>query len=513
MKYYVNIYKVAFSVKIFAFKLLPRTNGSFLVICSHKHFTYMRNGIFLILACILSALAAVFIYQQIAPPVERVVYQTVQPTLAKIEHQNEPGIPTNYVSSAPTNFIDAAKKVTSSVVNIRAIEESSYNFWGSGADGGSTGSGVIISDDGHIVTNNHVISDGDRLEVTLHDKRKFDAKVVGSDSSTDLALIKIEGVDMPHLVFGNSDSVQIGEWVLAVGNPFNLASTVTAGIVSAKGRSINILDDQYSIESFIQTDAAVNPGNSGGALVNTKGDLVGINTAIMTRSGRYEGYSFAIPANLARKIVSDLKEYGIVQRGILGVEIRNVDQEISEELGLGVLHGILISRVNSMSGAEEAGLESGDVIIEINKIAVQSIPELQEQVARFRPGNKINIGYIRDGKKAQTDVVLKTKANSTAILSSNDYDYLEEIGFEVRDLTRKEIRSFSARGAKVISIVNNSIISNTNMDPGFIITEVNGQMINNVEQLLRLIVEAEERIVMKGFYENYPDQYVYAFVK
>jgi S1-C subfamily serine protease len=232
-----------------------------------------------------------------------------------------------FLSSAPTNFTAAAEAITSSVVNIKAATSGgSDNFWNDGVMGASTGSGVIISNDGYIVTNNHVVADAKDIQVTLDDKREFRANIVGTDPSTDLAVLKIEAQRLVPVSFGNSDSIRVGEWVLAVGNPFNLESTVTAGIVSAKGRSINILEEEYSIESFIQTDAAVNPGNSGGALVNTNGELVGINTAIITKSGRYEGYSFAIPVNLAMKVIRDLINYKVVQRGFLGVEINDLSK-------------------------------------------------------------------------------------------------------------------------------------------------------------------------------------------
>ncbi|RMF27459.1 MAG: protease Do, partial [Bacteroidetes bacterium] len=263
------------------------------------------------------------------------------------EEQTPPPPATVHVVEMPDDFVNTSELVMPTVVNINT------STWGGRRFAG--GSGVLVSPDGYIITNRHVIEGGSQIEVTLFDKRTFGARLVGTDPYTDLALLKIQGHGLPSIRFGDSDEVRVGEWVLAVGNPFNLASTVTAGIVSAKGRNINILQSTYSIESFIQTDAAVNPGNSGGALVNTRGELVGINTAIMSESGAYEGYSFAIPSNLVRKVVEDLREFGVVKRAVLGVSIMDVDDHIAEELKLPSVAGVYIRQVNAGSGAEEAG--------------------------------------------------------------------------------------------------------------------------------------------------------------
>ena len=278
----------------------------------------MKNLGIILFVSLLSAFIAIAAYRYFEKPREVIIRESSPAMYTNYSDQLlSSNVQRKFLSSSPTNFIKAAEAVTPAVVNIKTSSED-YGFWSSSSYGGSSGSGVIISPDGYIVTNNHVIEDGRKIEVTLNNKRKYDAKLLGIDNSTDLALLKINAKQLAYLPFGNSDSIRVGEWVLAVGNPFNLASTVTAGIVSAKGRSIDILEDNYRVESFIQTDAAVNPGNSGGALVNTNGELVGINTAIITRSGRYEGYSFAIPANLARKVISDIKDFGVVQRAIIG---------------------------------------------------------------------------------------------------------------------------------------------------------------------------------------------------
>lgn len=466
---------------------------------------------------LLSAILAVFIYRYFEEP-KIIIREVPQAKYTKFDEHGDPFSGTSqrkYISSSPTDFTTAAHAVTPAVVNIKSLTKDS-DFWTWNASfGASSGSGVIISSDGLILTNNHVIEDGEKIEVTLNDKREFKARVIGIDTSTDLALIKVEDEkarNLPHLTFGNSDSLAVGEWVLAVGNPFELESTVTAGIVSAKGRNIDILDDAYSIESFIQTDAAVNPGNSGGALVNTNGELIGINTAIITRSGRYEGYSFAIPANLARKVVRDLKDFGEVQRGILGVGIEQVDSQLAEELGLKSIAGIHINRITPESGADDAGLSRGDVIVAINGIKTNTMPELQEQVGRYRPGNTISLEYIRAGKKKRTKVTLKNKSNGVELTNKTDGDdVLKNLGFDVRNLTTSEERRLRISGVKVVSIHRDSKIERTNMDPGFIITKMDNTTINNIEDLLEILKIASGKVMLEGVYENYPGEYYYAF--
>lgn len=288
------------------------------------------------------------------------------------------------------DFRSISSSVTPAVVNIVSRLATGSRL--------SSGSGVIISSGGYIITNNHVIQDASIIDVTLNNRSTYTAEVIGKDPQTDLALIKIEEINLQPLSYANSDLVDVGEWVLAVGNPFNLASTVTAGIVSAKARNINILPGSYAVESFIQTDATVNPGNSGGALVNTKGQLIGINTAIITESGISEGYSFAIPSNLVKKVIGDLMRYGEVQRAILGVQIDEVTAEVAADKRLPKVAGVLIRNVTEGGGASESGLKAGDVIISINGVPTPSIPELQEQIARYNPGDRISLGYYRSGR-------------------------------------------------------------------------------------------------------------------
>jgi Do/DeqQ family serine protease len=375
------------------------------------------------------------------------------------------------------------------------------NLWERQRFAQSTGSGVIISPDGFIVTNHHVIDKSSTIKVTLNNKKEFEARLIGSDPSTDLALLKIDSRDLPFLVFGNSDSLQIGEWVLAVGNPFRLESTVTAGIVSAKGRNINILDADYPIESFIQTDAVVNPGNSGGALVNSLGELVGINTAIITQSGKYEGYSFAVPSNLVQKVVYDLREYGRVQRGLLGVSIANVSSEQAKEFLLPAVNGVVLQRVSPGGAADLAGLKRNDVLVAVNGVATSTVPELQEIVGRYRPGDTLNVQYYRRGEVQNAKVILKNPFVTT----------LADIGFELRDFTLDELKSMNKKGVLVVSIYKGSRIERTNMDPGFVITKVNDKTVETVEQVIKEIRNSRKRVVLEGFYKRYPGEYYYAF--
>ncbi len=308
--------------------------------------------------------------------------------------------PRELINNVLPDFTAVSKEITNSVVNITAF--------GSTGNKVSSGSGVIVSNDGHIVTNFHVIEEGVRYEITFANKRSLAASLTGVDRNTDIALLKVTGTGFRAIAFGNSDLSQVGEWVLAVGNPFDLNSTVTAGIISAKARNINILQDTYAVESFIQTDAVVNPGNSGGALVNTRGELVGINTAIISESGGYEGYSFAIPSNLVKKVISDIRDYGKVKRAVLGVRIAEINDKIAAEAKLPSVEGVYITSVTRGSSAYDAGLRFGDVIININGAKVNSMSELQEQVALFRPGDRISLEFYREGKKHRADnVVLK----------------------------------------------------------------------------------------------------------
>ncbi|MBX2930153.1 MAG: Do family serine endopeptidase [Saprospiraceae bacterium] len=474
----------------------------------------MKKYIFLAATYLVSSMSGALIYRLFDEPREVVIREDSSARYAATlgEDPLDEVRPRTFLSASPTEFTGAAGAATPAVVNIRTMQKGrNFHFWGEGVNT-ATGSGVILSADGLIVTNNHVIEGADRIEITLNDKREFEAEVIGVDPSTDLALLRIKAANLPFMPFGNSDSLRVGEWVLAVGNPFNLESTVTAGIVSAKGRSIDILEGQDRIESFIQTDAAVNPGNSGGALVNSNGELIGINTAIITRSGRYEGYSFAVPANLVRKVIRDLRDYGTVQRGLLGVFIENLNSRQAEALGLESVEGVLITRVSPGGAAEEAGMRKGDVIIRINNVKTRTLSEMQEQVGRFRPGNVLSVEYIREGKANQAKVILKNKTNDTALVTARDESMLRDLGFELRSLTREERRRLGVNGLKVISVYRDTKIEKTNMEPGFVITRVNGKSLSALEELTAAISGATGKILLEGIYENYSETYYYSFI-
>ena len=381
----------------------------------------------------------------------------------------------------------------------------------------ATGSGVIVSKDGYIVTNNHVVENADDVEVMMNNNKSYKAKIIGRDADTDLALVKVEASDLPAINFANSDSVLIGEWVMAVGNPFNLQSTVTAGIVSAKGRNINLIGNEgqkpnsTAIESFIQTDAAVNPGNSGGALVNVSGELVGINTAIASPTGSYAGYSFAVPSNIVKKVIFDLQKYGVSQRGFLGVTIRTMDDKTAKDVGFDKPYGVYVDGVNKGSAAEEAGLKNKDVITKINGISVNSSPELQEQVAKYRPGDKIEVEVIRDGKTSALNVVLKNKYNTVAQID-NTRDILNTLGIKIENLTPNELRSLGIEGGvKITDLRDGKLSQFTDIRKGFVITQIDDEKVNNVDDFVNLLKEKNGKVLVEGIYPNKPMSYLYAF--
>ena len=368
------------------------------------------------------------------------------------------------------------------------------------------GSGVIISSDGYIVTNNHVIDSSKEIEVVLNDKRSFTAKIVGADPNTDIALLKIEEKDLPYIIFGNSDSLKVGEWVLAVGNPFNLTSTVTAGIVSAKARNINILNAAMKIESFIQTDAAVNPGNSGGALVNTRGELVGINTAIASQTGSYAGYSFAVPSSIVQKVVSDIRQYGVVQRAILGVEIRDINGEFAKQKNIKTFDGAYVASVVENSAAEKAGVKIGDIITNVNGVVVKSVAELQEQIGRYRPGDKIFIEIQRDNKKQKLNVELKNRQGNTELVSSDVN--IDLLGATFKEADNKIKEKFGLDYGVEVKSVDKGKFSNAGIKSGYIILKINNIKMSSekdIETAMKAVMDnADQNKVLwiTGFYPN-----------
>lgn len=377
---------------------------------------------------------------------------------------------------------------------------------------GGTGSGVIINSDGYIVTNNHVVDNAEEIMVTLHDNRTFDATVIGTDPTTDLALIQINQKGLTSIPFANSDEIEVGEWVLAIGNPFNLNSTVTAGIVSAKSRSINILREQYAIESFIQTDAAINPGNSGGALVNMQGGLVGINTAIASPTGAYSGYGFAVPANIVSKVVGDLLEYGMVQRGYLGVTIRNITGDFADEENLDVTEGVYIDSVMAESAAQKAGIESGDVIVAIQGKTITQASELQEMVARQRPGDKIEIGINRSGQTLKKTAVLQGLEGGTEVVAKERSEVQSMLGAELATLDRDEARSLNIDGGvKIVKLYPGKLRKDTEIREGFVITRVNTQKVDSVDELNKVLQKTSGGVMLEGLYEGEKGTKYYAF--
>jgi Do/DeqQ family serine protease len=476
----------------------------------------MKRFLPIVLVSLLSAVFAVLGYRMLEEPRQVVIQQVVPASFASERESNVPHS-TNAgpgdLLTIPTSegFVKAAFKGTKAVVAIRTL--SSNGYWRSDFRSTSSGSGVIIDPQGYIATNNHVIAEGEQIEVTLNDQREFRAEVIGRDPATDLALLKIEAVDLSYLEFGNSDSVFLGEWVLAVGNPFRLQSTVTAGIVSAKGRNIQILNDAAGIEAFIQTDAAVNPGNSGGALLNTDGELIGINTAIITYSGQYEGFSFAIPGNLADKVLADLRNYGSVRRGWLGVTIRPVDNHLADRLGLKRVSGVYLDQVIDDSAADAAGLRAGDVILSVNGTEMTSTPQFMELVGRRHPGDKLIIRYFRNGRERATAVTLSAQRTAAADPAEVPVDLLADIGLEVRNLTPTESSRLRTKGVFVEKVIRGSIVERTNMEPEYIITAINKKPVDSVDELVEEIRKSDQTVLLEGFYERFPGQYPYRFRK
>lgn len=352
-----------------------------------------------------------------------------------------------------------------------------------------SGSGVIISADGYIVTNNHVVADADELTVTLNDNKEYSARIIGTDKASDLALIKIDGKNLPAITIANSDDIKVGEWVLAVGNPFNLTNTVTAGIVSAKARSLY----QNGVESFIQTDAAINPGNSGGALVNTRGELIGINAMLYSQTGSFSGYGFAIPTSIMNKVVADLKQYGTVQRALIGIQGQDVNNYVDakkdkgEDIDLGTMEGIYVAKVTEESAAEEAGMKEGDVITAIDGKPVNKMAELQEVLAKKRPGDKVTVTYLRDKKKATKTVTLKNEKGNTQVVKKADLDVL---GGNFRAITNAQKEQLNIGYGLEVLKVNSGRLKTAGITKGFIIQRVNDNAVKTIDDLQNAVKEA-----------------------
>ena len=419
------------------------------------------------------------------------------------------------------NFVYAAQHVKPGVVFIRStydgksgsrydLLEDFYDYFGDrdseernphqGQPSRASGSGVLISEDGYIVTNNHVIDGASSIEVTLQDNRLYEAELIGTDPTTDLALLKVGATNLPHLAFGSSDDIQVGEWVLAVGNPFGtLTSTVTAGIVSAKARNINILQDPngQQIEAFIQTDAAVNRGNSGGALVNLRGELVGINTAIATQTGSYAGYSFAVPATLVQKVMRDLLEFGSVQRALLGISIRDVNAKLAKDKKLDVVSGVFVEGVGPGSAASEAGMEAGDVIVEINEQKIMNVAQLQELVARNRPGDGVKVTYWRDGERMEVEAILKGNMGDARPIPKP-----QKINFEggvFIDPPADVLTALEIEGGAQLVALGDGKWKDAGLQEGFVVTAIDKTEIISAEQLQEVMAQKGGGILIEGY--------------
>ena len=421
-------------------------------------------------------------------------------------------------SAGTADFVFAAEKSVNAVVHINTVSQQVNNlaydpfaelFFGPQKrqqifEQRGSGSGVIISDDGYIVTNNHVISGAEKIEVILNDKRSYEAELIGTDASTDVALLKIKEKGLPFLTYGNSDAVRVGEWALAIGNPFNLNSTVTAGIISAKGRNNILNGNQKPIESFIQTDAAVNPGNSGGALVNTNGELIGINTAIASNNGAFQGYSFAVPVNIVKKIVSDLVEFGTVQRAYIGVSIQDIDAKFAESKNLKQLKGVYVNGISAGGSAQDAGIEEGDVITKIHDVQVTSVSELQEQVSRYRPGDKINVSIVRANKEMNMPLTLKTFDNTTRLVKKSEVvkSSAEVLGAEFSNLDYDQLASLHTENGVRIEKIGSGKLAQVGIQQGFIITSIDRKKVNTVQDVQKLLDRKGGMVVIEGFYSN-----------
>lgn len=484
----------------------------------------IKNTLTILLCSSLSAVAAVGLYTHYNPGQNHLLSNTNNQTEQQQDFNQPQMQPVSYMSAhTPQDFADVAERSLNGVVNIRsevtARPQQQYIdpfefFFGPGFRGQAPqqreqpkqvgiGSGVIISTDGYILTNNHVVADASKLTVTTNDNKEYDAKIIGTDPSTDIALLKIEAKGLHPIPFGDSEALRVGEWVLAIGNPFNLSSTVTAGIVSAKGRS-SMGDGSLQIASFIQTDAVVNRGNSGGALVNTKGELVGINTMIFSHTGSYEGYSFAVPVSIARKVVADLQKYGTVQRAVLGVMGTNITSETTKKFDLKATEGALIADFAERSTAKQAGLKEGDVITAVNGTRIRNMAQLQEQISKYRPGDKITLKVDRKGDTKEFSVELKNAQGNTEVVKNISS---ASIGAAFRPLTTDKKRALGVDyGVEVVGVDKGKFRS-AGIDKGFIILSINNIKVQTPEDVDRIVNEVirtspDKVLFVKGLYPN-----------
>jgi len=409
-------------------------------------------------------------------------------------------------SLGDADFSDAAEKCMPAVVHIKtSYNQPTYTLYDfifgtqSAMQVSASGSGVIVSSDGYIVTNNHVIENAEVIEIVMNNKKSYTGKLIGRDATTDLALLKIDATDLPYLTYGNSDDLRIGEWVLAIGNPFNLTSTVTAGIVSAKARNIDANSGNQVIESYIQTDAAVNPGSSGGALVNSKGELVGINSAIASQTGSYVGYSFAIPVNMVRKIVADLAEFGTAQRAYMGIEMMDLNSQTAKKLNIDDVDGVYVSKVIGGSAAEQAGMKSGDIVLAVNDTKVNSATELLEMISLYRPGAKVTLEVKSDHETRKVELVLQNRFGGTELSKSEGIDVLGAHLEPVSDKMKSRLRI--RNGVQVTDLTAGKLAA-SGIQNGFIIVRANNKNVNSVQDLENAIKSSGNAIFLEGIYPN-----------
>jgi serine protease Do len=496
----------------------------------------MNNNLKVVGIAVLSSIATIGGYKMLGFEQKDVIFsESKTPSINRLA---------DYTPGVPGDFTYAAEVSTPSVVHIKATAVRSVrqrvnpfedffggggmdDFFGQGGGGGrsqsqeSSGSGVIISADGYIATNNHVVEGAEGLEVILSDKKTYKAKVIGTDPSTDIAVIKIEATNLPAMPFANSDNVKVGEWVLAVGNPFNLESTVTAGIISAKGRNIGILGQKNqqmrrydgkdqptsdAIESFIQTDAAVNPGNSGGALVNLKGELIGINTAIASPNGAYAGYAFAVPASIVKKVTADITKYGNVQRGYLGISLRELDGKQAEEFNTKVSEGIYVADVLDNGAAKAAGVKKGDVITKIDGMEAISSPKFQELIGRKRPGETVVLTVNRDGATKEFSVTLRNRDGGKDLVKNDPGNkFYEKLGVELEELSSAD-KAKVGSGIRIKKVFDGEIANQTDLNEGFIIMKVGDKKVNTVAEFKKALQDAkdagEDGVLIGGKYPN-----------
>ena len=432
-------------------------------------------------------------------------------------------VPVAFASNTNTGYVDlsiAAEETVKEVVYVKVTQEGQemvqydpfdYFFRGNtqgrrykSPDKQGSGSGVVIREDGYIVTNNHVIEGADKIEIVFNNNESYVATLVGADPSTDLALLKIEANDLQSIAIGNSDELKLGQWVLAVGNPYNLNSTVTAGIVSAKARSINILQGANGtppLEAFIQTDAAVNPGNSGGALVNASGELIGINSAIKSPTGSYSGYSFAIPVNIMKKVVNDIMEYGVVQRAFIGVSIRDVNAELANQENLKIMNGVFVAGVSENGAAKEAGIDQGDVVTAINKIKVKTVAELQSQIGMYNPGDKVKVTVNRNGTEKEFTMNLRNSKGSTEVVKAEN-NTLAALGAEFSEVGLDLKKKLDIKYGVIVSNIRTGKMQKSGMKNDFIITHIDNQPVKNLEEFTKIMKAKNGGVLFSGVYPN-----------